>query len=122
MNVTPEHTRHQKEQMARRELLCRGAEALEDLAREKRADARDVGLAAAGAPRAPRSARALAQDSEGRRWLRAGVIASERRLLVRLRNEGAISDEVLRGLEQDSDPEATWIGAGDTRSSHSEIR
>jgi CPA1 family monovalent cation:H+ antiporter len=36
-------------------------------------------------------------------------------MLVRLRNEGAISDEVLRDLEQELDLEAVRVGAGDTR-------
>jgi CPA1 family monovalent cation:H+ antiporter len=40
------------------------------------------------------------------------MIAAERRMLVRLRNEGAISDEVLRNLEQELDLEAVRAGAG----------
>jgi CPA1 family monovalent cation:H+ antiporter len=36
-------------------------------------------------------------------------------MLVRLRNEGAISDDVLRDLEQDLDLEAVRVGAGDIR-------
>jgi CPA1 family monovalent cation:H+ antiporter len=34
---------------------------------------------------------------------------------VRLRNEGAISDEVLRDLEQELDLDALRAGAGDAR-------
>jgi CPA1 family monovalent cation:H+ antiporter len=40
------------------------------------------------------------------------MIEAERRMLVRLRNEGAISDEVLRELELDLDLEAVRVGAG----------
>jgi CPA1 family monovalent cation:H+ antiporter len=36
-------------------------------------------------------------------------------MLVRLRNEGAISDEVLGALEQELDLEAVRLGAGDLR-------
>jgi CPA1 family monovalent cation:H+ antiporter len=43
------------------------------------------------------------------------MLRAERRMLVRLRNEGAISDEVLRDLEQELDLEAVRVGAGDTR-------
>ena len=44
-----------------------------------------------------------------------GVLTAERRMLVRLRNEGAISDEVLRELEQELDHETVRVGAGDER-------
>ena len=43
------------------------------------------------------------------------MIAAERRMLVRLRNEGAISDDVLRELEQELDLEAIRLGGGDAR-------
>jgi CPA1 family monovalent cation:H+ antiporter len=38
------------------------------------------------------------------------MIAAERRMLVRLRNEDAISDEVLRELEYELDLEAVRAG------------
>jgi len=44
------------------------------------------------------------------------MIAAERRMLIRLRDEGAISDEVLRGLEQELDLESVRAGAGEERS------
>jgi len=53
---------------------------------------------------------------EGRRRLRLAMIAAERRMLIRLRDEGAISDEVLRGLEQELDLESVRAGAGEERS------
>jgi hypothetical protein len=43
------------------------------------------------------------------------MIRAERRMLVRLRNEGAISDEVLRELELELDLEAVRAGLGDAR-------
>jgi CPA1 family monovalent cation:H+ antiporter len=50
----------------------------------------------------------------GARRLRAAMMAAERRMLVRLRNEGAISDEVLGALEQELDLEAVRLGDGAT--------
>ena len=43
------------------------------------------------------------------------MIDAERRMLVRLRNEDAISDEVLRELEQELDLEAIRAGSGSAR-------
>ena len=47
--------------------------------------------------------------------LRVEMLRAERRMLVRLRNEGAISDEVLAELEQELDLEAVRVGAGADR-------
>ena len=52
---------------------------------------------------------------EGRRRLRLEMIDAERRMLVRLRDEDAISDEVLRELEQELDLESVRVG-GEERS------
>jgi CPA1 family monovalent cation:H+ antiporter len=41
------------------------------------------------------------------------MLRAERRMLVRLRNEGAISDDVLRELEQELDLEAVRVGVGE---------
>jgi monovalent cation/hydrogen antiporter len=49
---------------------------------------------------------------DGRRRLRLAMIEAERRMLVRLRDEDAISDEVLRSLEQELDLEAVRSGGG----------
>jgi CPA1 family monovalent cation:H+ antiporter len=43
------------------------------------------------------------------------MLRAERRMLVRLRNEGAISDDVLQSLEQELDFEAVRVGAGESR-------
>ena len=113
-NFAPETTHHEEERHARREALRRGAETLEDLSREPwavpaeveriRSDLRDR----------------IHHDHHSRnadtyRRLRSGVLSAERRMLVRLRNEGAISDETLRELEQELDHEAVRFGAGDVR-------
>lgn len=107
----PEQTHREEERIARREALRRGAEALEDLSREPWADRQDVDWL-----RSELRDRLRLQDARhdgspsGRRRLRMGMIGAERRMLVRLRNEGAISDEVLRELEQELDFEAIRVG------------
>ena len=79
-------------------------------------DARDVGPAARRVPRPhPPASRAPAGEQDAECRLRAEILDAERRVLVRLRNEGAISDDVLRELEQELDLEALRIGAGEQR-------
>jgi monovalent cation/hydrogen antiporter len=56
-----------------------------------------------------------AGEPEARRRLRGAMLRAERRMLVRLRNEGAISDDVLRDLEQELDLEAVRVGVGEER-------
>jgi CPA1 family monovalent cation:H+ antiporter len=111
----PEQTHHEEERLARREALRRGAEALEDLSREPWADRRDVEWLRAELRDRLRIEDAPHGGPRSRRRLRLGMIHAERRMLVRLRNEGTISDEVLRELEQELDFEAIRAGAGDTR-------
>jgi CPA1 family monovalent cation:H+ antiporter len=111
-SFAPEQANHEEERLARREMLRRGAEALEDLSRERWVDARDIEWL-----RAELRDRAQLHGHHGgetpkRRKLRQAVIDAERRMLVRLRNEDAISDEVLRELEQELDLEAIRAGAG----------
>ncbi|MDQ6612861.1 MAG: Na+/H+ antiporter, partial [Gemmatimonadota bacterium] len=110
----PEQSQFEEEKLARREATRRGAEALEDLAREPWVDERDVAVL-----RAELRDRVRMHEQHGgnygRRRLRVAMIHAERRMLVRLRNEGAISDEVLRELEQELDLDAVRVGAGDVR-------
>ena len=101
--------------MARLEATRRGAEVLDDLSRES-------GWTRAtwsGCARELRDRIRLlehhAGEPEGRRRLRGEMMRAERRMLVRLRNEGAISDDVLRELEQELDLEAVRAGLGDAR-------
>jgi CPA1 family monovalent cation:H+ antiporter len=111
----PEREHHQEERLARREAVRRGAEALEDLAHEDWVDARDVEVLRAEVRERARMAEQHGGTHEGRRRLRLEMIAAERRMLIRLRDEGAISDEVLRGLEQELDLESVRAGAGNER-------
>lgn len=114
-NFAPETAHHEEERHARREALRRGAEALEDLSREPWAVPAEVERV-----RSELRDRIGHHDHHSRnadtyRRLRTGVLSAERRMLVRLRNEGAISDETLRELEQELDHEAVRFGAGDVR-------
>lgn len=113
LGFEPEHQHHEEEQLARREATRRGAEALEDLAREPWADQRDVEVLRNEVRDRARISDHHGGTPAGRRRLRLGMIAAERRMLIRLRNEGAISDEVLRNLEQELDLESVRVGAGD---------
>jgi CPA1 family monovalent cation:H+ antiporter len=47
------------------------------------------------------------------RRLRHETLSAERRALIRLRDEGAISDEVLHRLEYELDVESIRIGLGE---------
>jgi len=111
-NFTPESAHVVEEQLARREALRRGAEALDDMAREPWADPRDVEWLRNEARDRLRMHEHHGGGTHARRRLRAGMIHAERRMLVRLRNEGAISDEVLRDLEQELDLESIRVGTG----------
>lgn len=114
LHFEPEDTRRAEERLARREATRRGAEALEDLSHEPWVDQRDV-----AALRTELRDRLRANDQqgghyEGRRRLRLAMIAAERRMLIRLRDEDAISDDVLRELEQELDLEAVRAGVNAT--------
>lgn len=111
----PERRHHDEERLARREALRRGAEALDDMSRESWADARDVEWLRGELRDRVRLHEHHGGSHEARRRLRLGVMHAERRMLIRLRNEGAISDEVLRELELELDLEAMRVGGGDAR-------
>jgi Na+/H+ antiporter len=115
LRFTPEHTHREEERLARLEAARRGAEALEDMSREGWADPVDVEWLRSELRERLRLRAHHGGTTEGRRRLRAGIIAAERRMLVRLRNEHAISDDVLRELEHELDLEAVRAGIGDTR-------
>ena len=114
-DFAPEHTHHEEERLARRESLRRGAEALDDLSREAWANPVDVQWLRAELRDRLQSTDHDGDGIRGRRRLRQGILDAERRMLVRLRNEGAISDEVLRELEQELDLEAIRAGVGELR-------
>ena len=111
----PEREQSDEERLARREATRRGAEALEDLAREDWVDQRDVEVLRAEVSERARMTEQAGGSHAGRRRLRVAMIAAERRMLIRLRDEGAISDDVLRGLEQELDLESVRAGAGNER-------
>jgi Na+/H+ antiporter len=110
-----EETHHEEEQLARREATRRGAEALEDLSHEDWVDARDVEALRIEVRERAEMSEQHGGSYEGRRRLRLGMISAERRMLIRLRNEDAISDDVLRALEHELDLEAVRAGAGEAR-------
>ena len=114
-NFSPEHVHQDEERLARREALRRGAEALDDLSREPWADPRDVDWLRNEARDKLRMHEHQGGGTNARRRLRAGMIHAERRILIRLRNEGAISDEVLGELERELDFEAVRVGGTDAR-------
>ncbi len=115
LRFEPEQTHHAEERLARREATRRGAEALEDLSHEDWVDPRDVEVLRAEVREQARMAEEHGGSYLGRRRLRLGMIGAERRMLIRLRNEDAISDDVLRALEQELDLEAIRAGAGEQR-------
>ena len=56
---------------------------------------------------------AAARAQAAYRRLRHETLTAERRALIALRDQGAISDEILHRLEQELDVEATRIGLGE---------
>ena len=58
---------------------------------------------------------AAARAQAAYRRLRHETLTAERRALIALRDQGAISDEILHRLEQELDVEATRIGLGERR-------
>ena len=112
LHFEPEETRHVEERLARREATRRGAEALEDLSHEPWVDQRDVQALRAELRERLRTNEQQGGSFEARRRLRLAMIDAERRMLLRLRDEDAISDEVLRSLEQELDLEAVRAGGG----------
>jgi CPA1 family monovalent cation:H+ antiporter len=114
-NFAPEEAHHREARLARVEAARRGAEALEDLSREPWVDGRDVEWLRTEIRERVRLLAESSPTAESRRRLRAEMVRAERRMLVRLRDEGAISDEVLVELEQELDFEAVRAGAGAAR-------
>jgi Na+/H+ antiporter len=112
LHFVPEETHHAEERLARREATRRGAEALEDLSHEPWVDPRDVEALRNELRERLRTNEQEGGGFEGRRRLRLAMIGAERKMLIRLRDEDAISDEVLRSLEQELDLEAVRAGGG----------
>ena len=109
---------HEEETHARSEALRNALERIDDLADESWVSPEDLnrlreeyGLR----QRRHHERSAPGDGTDGRRRLKAEVLGAERRALIRLRDEGAISDEVLHHLERELDVEALRIGVGDLR-------
>ena len=113
LRFEPEQSLRDEERLARREATRRGAEALEDLSHEPGIDKRDVAALRAELRERLRANEEDGGSFEGRRRLRVAMIGAERKMLIRLRDEDAISDQVLRALEQELDLEAVRAGAGE---------
>lgn len=115
MKFEPEHAHHDEERLARREMARRAAEALEDHARERGVNRADVDWLRQELRERHRESELEDGSAEGRRQARLKMLAAQRRMLVRLRNENAISDEVLGVIERELDLEAIRAGAGEDR-------
>ena len=103
-------------QHARREALRSGLERLEDMADESWVPREDVAkLREEYRRRSERELAASSGQDDASSRLRVELLRAERRAMVRLRNEGAISDEVLHELERELDAEAIRLGAGEER-------
>ncbi len=103
----PETHHHREAHLARLESSRRAAEALEDAAREPWA--REVDVAFLRAELLDRVRLHQSTDADAatsRHRLRHHMREAERRMLIRLRDEGAIGDEVLLELEQELDLDA----------------
>lgn len=114
-----DHGPRREEAHARTEARRAALEYLADLAEEDWAtpeerarlenEVRHTHYASTDHPEAEAGLRAI-------RRMRIGTVDAKRRTLVRLRDEGAISDEVLLELESELDFEALRLGAGGLRS------
>ena len=111
----PDGSHHSELRVARLEAWRRGAEVLEDLSREPWVDARDVEWLRGELRDRIRLLEHHSGEPEARRRLRIAMLRAERRMVVRLRNEGAISDDTLGVLEHELDLEAARAGLGEER-------
>jgi CPA1 family monovalent cation:H+ antiporter len=116
LHFAPDRERDAEEHYAREEALRLAVETLEDMSRETWARSADVGrLREEFRDRVRRLREGPAREHDADCRLRAAILDAERRGLIRLRNENAISDDVLLELEQELDLEALRIGAGERR-------
>jgi CPA1 family monovalent cation:H+ antiporter len=113
LGFAPEESLVKEEYFARGEALRHGLEKLEDLADEPWAARADIErLRQEFRERMQRHRLGGPNERAADRRLRHELLAAERRELVRLRNEDAISDAVLVALEEELDLEALRIGTG----------
>jgi hypothetical protein len=118
LRLPHDHGPAQEESHARAEARRAALEHLADLSQEEWATEEELARLEtevrlshqpeAGPAEAVARARAL-------RRMRLGTLGAKRRALIRLRDEGAISDDVLLDLESELDYEALRLGAGAER-------
>jgi CPA1 family monovalent cation:H+ antiporter len=111
-----DETHAAEEAHARQHALRHALERLDDLAHEGRVQPDEVERLREEYRQRGRHDAGSGSDARGadthRMSLRTEVLEAERRALIRLRDEGAISDEVLQRLEQELDVEALHLGGG----------
>lgn len=118
LRFSPDPTRLIEKQHARREALRAGLDRLEDLTDEDWVPGEDVTRIREEYRRRRELEREAAAGRDGvnaSARLRTELLKAERRAMVRLRDEGAISDEILHELERELDVEAIRLGAGEER-------
>jgi CPA1 family monovalent cation:H+ antiporter len=116
LHFPAETVHHEEEQHARREATRRALERLDDISREtwvRPEDLAEVGEQLRRRFQTETAADGIGSTLESRRRLRLEALRAERRALIGLRNEGAISDEVMHHLERELDVEALHLGAGE---------
>lgn len=111
LRFEPDHALEREERFARAEALRHGLEKLDDLAVEEWVGSAEVQrLRNELRDRLVLLRDGASGDRDADYRLRREILEAQRRELVRLRNENAISDEVLADLEEELDLEAIRIG------------
>ena len=116
LNLPQDHGHAREEAHARAESRRAALEHLADLAQEEWAVREDLARLETEFRQSHHGDGTLNEERKvAMRRMRLGALAARRRALVRLRDEGAISDEVLLDLESELDYEALRLGAGTER-------
>lgn len=116
LNLPHDHGPALEEAHARAEARRAALDHLADLSQEEWATREDLARLESEFRQAHATGSAEADDrTRAIRRMRLGAVAAKRRALIRLRDEGAISDEVLLHLESELDYEALRLGAGNER-------
>ncbi len=120
LRLPPDDTLEREEMLAREQAAIAALSKLDELSREPWAlpgplDRRRTQYAGRlrRFSRIDTSGGAQAAEAAAARRLRHAALEAERAALIRLRNDGVISDDVLQRLENELDVEAIRLGAGD---------
>jgi len=118
LKLPPDHGPAREEAHARSEARRAALDHLADLSQEEWATREDLARLETEFRQAhhPTGSGEADDRTKAIRRMRLGAVAAKRRALVRLRDEDAISDEVLLDLESELDYEALRLGAGSERS------